>query len=146
MARYRSAPSGENAGNEGRMWVGMDGDESAIGREARNVGVGVRREERIMDWGAGAGAERIARGSEREAKRARGGRGTARTRARRGILWVFLCAFCREIWLLGRLGLSLDSDMSIFRASMWICRGGAFCGNQKSRGKRRVPKRGRNRN
>lgn len=116
MARYRSAPSGENAGNEGRMWVGMDGDESAIGREARNVGVDVRREERMMDWGAGAGAERIARGSERGAKPARGGRGTARTRARRGILWVFLCAFCREIWLLGRLGLSLGSDMSVFQS------------------------------
>lgn len=93
MARCRSAPSGENAGKEGRMWVGMGGDESAIGREATNVDVGVRREERMEDWGAGAGAERVARGREKGARRARGGRGTARTRARRGILWVLLCAF-----------------------------------------------------
>lgn len=122
MATCRSAPSGENAGKEGRMWVGMGGDESAIGREATNVDVGVRREERMEDWGAGAGAERVARGRERGARRARGGRGTARTRARRGILWVLLCAFFREMWLFGRLSWCFCSDMRVFRASMWICR------------------------
>lgn len=66
----------------------MDGDERAIGREATQVDVGVRRDMRMVDWGAGVGAVRVARGMERGARRALGGRGSARTRARRGILRV----------------------------------------------------------
>lgn len=50
------------------------------------------------------GAERVARGMERGAKRALGGRGSARTRARRGILRVVLVRlFTRCSSLVGRV-------------------------------------------
>lgn len=122
MVRCWSVLSGENVGKEGRMWVGMGGDESVIGWEVMNVDVGVCREERMEDWGVGVGVERVVWGREKGVRCVWGGRGMVRIWVRWGILWVFLCVFFCEMWLFGRFSWFFCFDMCVFRVLMWICR------------------------